>query len=347
MEDMRGKVTLQEIADAAGVSKFAVSRALAGKPGVSEDTRAAIVELAGKLGYFRQEQRGVAAGQPAEQTTWKGTVAVLFPNIRSQNRESKYWGPVFEGIADQLNAKGLDVLTLTEPSSDDVFSLLNPEAIRGIITVGSISTGILLNIRRLGIPFVMVDHRDPAVRTDTLFIDNWACMEGMLHSMIAKGYRRMQFVGNIHDAFSFQERWAAYRSTLERNGIDVRQDERLFAGETADLSACLADIAAQGLPELFVCVNDYTAQLVIAALEGCGIRVPADCGVTGFDYTHQQHPIAATVRMDKELLGGRSVDQLLWRILNPTSPYEKIAMDAELVVRGQYLSAAGREKVTK
>ncbi|MFB5759807.1 LacI family DNA-binding transcriptional regulator [Paenibacillus medicaginis] len=344
---MRGKVTLQEIADAAGVSKFAVSRALAGKPGVSEDTRAAIVELAGKLGYFRQEQRGFVPGQPAKQTTWKGTVAVLFPNIRSQNRESKYWGPVFEGIADQLNAKGLDVLTLTEPSSDDIFSLLNPEAIRGIITVGSISTGILLNIRRLGIPFVMVDHRDPAVRTDTLFIDNWACMEEMLHSLIAKGYRHMQFVGNIHDAFSFHERWFAYRSTLERNGIEVQQDERLFAATTADLSACLTDIAARGLPELFVCVNDITAQLVIDALDGCGVRVPADCGVTGFDYTHEKHPIAATVRMDKELLGRRSVDQLFWRIMNPSSPCEKISMDAELVMRGQYLPAAGREKVAK
>ncbi|MFB5266492.1 LacI family DNA-binding transcriptional regulator [Paenibacillus enshidis] len=344
---MRGKVTLQEIADAAGVSKFAVSRALAGKPGVSEDTRAAIVELAGKLGYFRQEQRGFVPGQPAEQTTWKGTVAVLFPNIRSQNRESKYWGPVFEGIADQLNAKGLDVLTLTEPSSDDIFSLLNPEAIRGIITVGSISTGILLNIRRLGIPFVMVDHRDPAVRTDTLFIDNWACMEEMLHSLIAKGYRHMQFVGNIHDAFSFHERWFAYRSTLERNGIEVQQDERLFAAKTADLSACLTDIAAQGLPELFVCVNDITAQLVIDALDGCGVRVPADCGVTGFDYTHEQHPIAATVKMDKELLGRRSVDQLLWRILNPASPCEKIAMGAELVVKIQHLPNASREKMAK
>ncbi|MDP4097625.1 LacI family DNA-binding transcriptional regulator [Paenibacillus sp. P96] len=340
---MRGKVTLQEIAEAAGVSKFAVSRALAGKPGVSEDTRAAIVELAGRLGYFRQEHKRIAP----EQAVWKGTVAVLFPNIRSQNRESKYWGPVFEGIAEQLNDKGLDVLTLTEPSSDDLFSLLNPAAIRGIITVGSISTGILLNIRRLGIPFVMVDHRDAAVRADTLFTDNWACMEEMLHTLIAKGYSRMQFVGNISDAWSFHERWAAYRSTLERNGIDVQQDERLFTPEPADLAACLASIAAQGLPELFVCVNDHTAHLVIDTLDGLGVRVPADCGVTGFDHTHEQHPIAATVKMDKELLGRRSVDQLLWRMMNPASLHEKTAIDAELVVREQFLSTVGRAKVVK
>lgn len=56
-EKMRGKVTLQEIADAAGVSKFAVSRALSGKPGVSEETRAVLVKLAAQMGYFRNHPK--------------------------------------------------------------------------------------------------------------------------------------------------------------------------------------------------------------------------------------------------------------------------------------------------
>ena len=49
---MAGKVTMQQIADHLGLSKFAVSKALSGKPGVSLETRERIVSVATQLGYF-------------------------------------------------------------------------------------------------------------------------------------------------------------------------------------------------------------------------------------------------------------------------------------------------------
>ncbi|GFN31104.1 hypothetical protein PCURB6_13640 [Paenibacillus curdlanolyticus] len=59
---MREKATIQQIADFAGLSKFAVSRALAGKSGVSEATKERILKAAGQLGYFRTK----AAGRPEQ-----------------------------------------------------------------------------------------------------------------------------------------------------------------------------------------------------------------------------------------------------------------------------------------
>src|SRR5690606_9612411 len=168
---MRGKVTIQEIADLAGVSKFAVSRALTGKSGVSAQTREMILKAAGQLGYFKNNEPKSFSGelQDYNERKWTGTIIVLFPNIRYQNRESVYWGPVFDGISSRLNQKGIDILTLTEPSRDHVFSLVKPEAIQGIITIGTISTPILLEIGRLNIPVVMVDHSDPAFQCDAVF----------------------------------------------------------------------------------------------------------------------------------------------------------------------------------
>ena len=98
---------MQQIADAAGVSKFAVSRALTGKPGVSEHTREMIVRTAGQLGYFRTEPKRYP-GETQISTEMKpeaerqGTILILFPNIRSQNRASLYWGPVFDGISAEV-----------------------------------------------------------------------------------------------------------------------------------------------------------------------------------------------------------------------------------------------------
>src|SRR5690242_10258118 len=136
---MRRKVTIQSIADFTGLSKFAVSRALSGKPGVSSQTRDMIFKAAGQLGYFKDSTTAQPQGEliDLDARKWSGTILILFPNIRYQNPDSLYWGPLFNGISTRLDQRGINVLTLTEPKDDSMFSVLNPEAIMGVITVGS------------------------------------------------------------------------------------------------------------------------------------------------------------------------------------------------------------------
>ncbi|WP_438431213.1 LacI family DNA-binding transcriptional regulator [Gorillibacterium sp. sgz500922] len=343
---MRGKVTIQQIADLTGVSKFAVSRALSGKSGVSSQTREMILRAAGQLGYFKaqplpleSERKQPEAGGGA------GTILVLFPNIRYQNMDSLYWGPLFDGISTRLNQMGRDILTLTEPSGDHLFTLLNPEAIQGIVTVGSISTPILLDIKRLNIPVVMVDHLDPAFHCDMVFTDNLASMKELMVKLISKGYKSFQFVGNIRDAQSYYERWIAYRATLEEFHLPQEQIPGLISLDMEMIHETLS-VILQGhpLPEVLVCVNDSTAMYAMEALRRVGIDVPGRIAVTGFDNTCDDQPILATVNVNEELLGRRAVDLLLWRIQNRSTAYEKLLIQADVFVREAY--ALVRESVS-
>ncbi|MGF9695731.1 MULTISPECIES: LacI family DNA-binding transcriptional regulator [Paenibacillus] len=336
---MGKKVTMQQIADAAGVSKFAVSRALTGKPGVSEQTRDMIVRTAGQLGYFKAEPKRYSVEPQPERVNKQshtGTILILFPNIRSQNRSSLYWGPVFDGISARLNEQGMDILTLTEPSSDRMFSVLNPEAISGIITVGSISTPILLEIYRLQIPLVMVDHEDPAIHGDTVFTDNMKCMKELVLMLVGKGYRRFQFAGQLPDAASFRERWLGYRSVLEEMQLLGTQQAELLGPDLRLIQKAIIEMPIADIPEVIVCANDHTAVNVLRALQNRGVSVPERCAVTGFDNTSMDEPILATVHINKENLGIRAVDQLLWRMDHPDEPYERKLIYSELVVRDEY-----------
>lgn len=340
---MGKRVTMQQIADAAGVSKFAVSRALTGKPGVSEHTREMIVRTAGQLGYFKIEPK-YKAMEPHESSGRKnekkleGTILILFPNIRSQNRYSLYWGPVFDGISARLNELGMDILTLTEPSSDDMFSVLNPEAIRGVITVGTISTQVLLEIYRLRIPLVMVDHEDTAIHTDTVFTDNVKGMKELVLMLATKGYKRFQFAGQLPDAVSFRERWLGYRMGLEEMQLQSDQRAGLLVQEYTDMQQTIRDMSLEDIPEVIVCANDHTAYIMIEALRSRDVQVPEQCAVTGFDNTRTDDPIMATAHIHKEHLGARAVDQLLWRINHPEAPYERKLIHAELIMRDEYHS---------
>jgi LacI family transcriptional regulator len=335
---MKTKVTIQEIADFTGVSKFAVSRALSGKSGVSPQTRDMILKAAGQLGYFK-DQPHQATGknqqlQDPENRKWAGAVLVLFPNVRYQNRDSLYWGPVFDGISARLNQKGLDILTLTEPSNDPMFTLLNPQGILGIVTVGSVSTQNLMDIKKLNIPVVMVDHMDPAFQSDTVFTDNMHSMKQIMTKLISRGYKKYQFIGNIEDAQSFYERWIGFSSALADYKIEHRQLPSLISPEIENIHVTLEKaLAGNELPEVFVCANDITAKFAIEALRNQDIDVPGRVQVTGFDNTYDNLPIMATVNIDKELLGMRAVDQLLWRILNPESNYERLLIQADVIIR--------------
>ncbi|PWW07455.1 LacI family transcriptional regulator [Paenibacillus cellulosilyticus] len=328
---MREKVTIQQIADFAGVSKFAVSRALAGKSGVSESTKDRILKAAGQLGYFRSRVSNVSEElHDPESAPIAGTIVVLFPNIRFQNKESFYWGPVFDGISARLNQKSMDILTLTEPSSDRVFTLLNPDAILGIVTVGTISTQILLEIKRLDIPVVMVDHYDPAIHCDTIFTDNFMCMRELTTKLVSRGYRRFKFVGDVEYAHSFYERWVAFRSVLDQHQIEYDPVKGLIAQEDSTVSDYVEQMDESELPDVFVCANDFIADNVKAGLIAKGIQVPERCGVTGFDNTS---PAMTTVNVDKDLLGMRAVDKLLWRCVNRNSNAERLLIEGDVLMR--------------
>lgn len=336
---MREKVTIQQIADMAGVSKFAVSRALSGKSGVSQQTREMILKVAGQLGYFKNN----AAANPDPVARMKGmdgrgTIVVLFPNIQFQNHDSPYWGPIFDGISTHLGQLGCDIITLTEPSGEKVFSLLNPQAVQGIITLGRISTQILLEIKRLGIPLVMVDHLDPAHPADAVFVDNFSSMRKLMLRLVSKGYQSFQFVGDIHAVPSFHERWIAYCSVLEEYGIENKPHPILTGPESGEnLWKHLPRVLDEVNPDVFVCVNDITAVEMIEGLRQKGRRIPDDCGVTGFDNTHPADNTGlgiTTVNVDKAWMGRRAVEKLFWRIENRNAIREKTLIAAEVIMRG-------------
>jgi len=341
---MRNKITIQDIANEVGMSKYAVSRALSGKSGVSPETRQYIVQSAEQLGYFKEKPLTKFYSPPIETPfdSWSGTgtILVLFPNIPYQDTESLYWGPLFNGISTRLNQKGVNILTLTEPPNDSIFSLLNPDAIKGIVTLGSIATSILLEIQSLNIPMIMVDHLDSNLQCDTIFSDNMIGVQQIMQQLISDGYRKYQFVGNIHDAQSFNERWLAYRTALEDQKIELNQNPILISPTLEHIEdVVLEAVQKEGLPEVFVCANDTTAMFAIEALNRMNLQVPRDCIITGFDFTYPELPLYATVNVNKELIGSRAVDQLFWRIMNPNQPYERRLLSAELILNRQYSKA--------
>lgn len=349
---MSHKITMQEIADRMGVSKYVVSKALAGKPGVSLETKQRVVQMAGQLGYLAQKKT-----TPSELDTNKkwssngiddvgNTVLVLMPNIRFQTKESAYWGKILSGISKELELRGADMLTLTLNAAEGLSSSLRPQGLAGVIGVGEISRPLLMEVIRLGLPLVLLDHDDPFISADQVFANNRESAYRIVQYLLGLEHRSMQFVGNTSFSKSFRERWHGFREALEEADIAYQPSTFQKLLHLANLDPHLQEeqirdalrphLDRSTLPSALVCANDRIAQSAIAALRSLGVSVPEEVSVTGFDNIELEYPMLpelTTVHVSKELIGKRSVDVLFWRIANRDLPAETILLKGEIIVR--------------
>lgn len=347
------KVTMQQIADRAGVSKFAVSQALSGKSGVGEETRARIIRTANELGYFRRPKPSELRPSPSgtesggkRSGTSKNTVVILMPNVRFQSRESLYWGRIIDGVSAALAEREIGVMMVTENYSDRSLKSINPDGVLGLVGIGYISTQLLLEIRYQGIPFVLVDHEDPLVPSDTVFMNNYDCMRQLTQLVVQSGHRELRFVGSPKYSRSFHDRWLGFRIALEEAGLPVPSPEDDLLLKLEDDAYLVIDkevpalLAKNKLPSAFVCANDFLAYLVLKALANNGAEVPAAVSVTGFDHTDEERdprlPALSTIHVPNARMGRRAVEMLFTRMADPERPFEKALIGGELLLRESF-----------
>lgn len=346
---MNSKVTMDEIAKRVGVSKYAISKALSGKSGVSEQTREKILKIAHEVGYFNQPRvknkytRSVNRKSPADQLE-KSSIMILIPNIRLQSIESFYWGHIVDGIVGELNKNNLSMIITTEYLADHASTLININELLGIIIVGTISTSMLMAISQLGLPIVTIDHEDRTIPVDSLFVDNQEGTTRVTEYLLQTGHTFIQFIGDIDFSRSFKERWYGVRNTLENHGYTVSQDEHLLHLNSLDIAQTKEQISSYLMnrwhPDdqrtAFVCANDDIAIATLQVAKALHLKVPDKISITGFDniaISEQTDPPLTTIHVNKEALGKRAVEILLRRYHNPDTTKEKILMATELIIR--------------
>jgi len=350
---MAKKVTMQQIANYLGVSKFVVSKALSGKGGVSEATKERVLDAAAQLGYFAQrplnkpmntEHKRIDSGSS------KQSVLVLMPNIRFQTKESLYWGRILDGISAELQKRDIGMAILSEQNADRLTGLINPEGIMGMIGVGEISSAMLLDIRRLGITMVLVDHEDDLIPLDSIFVDNFEAVHRLTKQLLSTGKEDIAFVGNIHFSRSFYDRFLGYRAAVEGYYYSNSQhrgqaypwlDRSLLTLEGYEREHFTDQIkqwllSLKQLPSAIVCGNDTIALSLMDVLKGRGIEVPEQLSVTGFDNIEDSYTNAlplTTVHVPKEMLGKKAVERLLNRLQHQEEPIVKLLVKSEIIYR--------------
>lgn len=324
----------RRIAKEAGVSVGTVSRVLNNKPGVSEDTRRRVMEVAQGLNYALPRRLPL----PISALTHIGLL--VKPVSETSILANPFYADVYHGVEQACSDYGIhlafNVLDVAEERLRKEPTLLSDDRIGGLITIGALPDSVIDALEHSNdAPLVMVDNWVTGASYDSVMIDNVGGMSAAIKHLIECGHRKIVFVAGP-DHPSIVERLSGYESTMRQHGLAMQ------VIETPDLDSRDGEAAAEVLigdhsqATAVACSNDMQAIGVIRRLQQQGIRVPAEVAVTGFDDVQLAsfvQPALTTVHVDRVMLGKLAVELLMGRVRAPLRPAVRCNLSVSLVVR--------------
>lgn len=318
-EMKKNKVTLQDIADAAGISQMTVSRAIRGHPGVREDLQKKIADLALSMGYVPNRSLKELGSQRTSMS-----VGVVLPYLGNT-----IFAEILESIESVLSSYGYRILLCCTYNNlikefHDISALLERQ-VDGIIWAplhlkDSIPAAKI--IKRQRCPLVFVDRIIPDWKADGVLTDDFNGALELTRHFISEGYTKIAYVGAAQNSYVESKRRAGYMEGMREKLLPIR-DEWILRGKT-DFSAgkqAAADLLkCREIPEAALCFCDTLSIGVEMGLLEHGISIPGTMALAGFSGTREMEitkvPITG-IFQDAVVLGKTSAEFLLKRMINP------------------------------
>lgn len=316
------RATIDDVARAAGVSTFTVSRALRGKEHVAAATRAKVLKAAQELNYTASRS---AASLASGRTN---RVALL-----SRERISGWFiGELMEGLVDVLAPAGYDLTIYRIGSAEErsgFFTNLpaNRNADALVVTGFAVNDDEKRALTRMNMPIVSVNASDLTYCQASIAIDDEGSEASVVRYLAALGHRRFCYVGRLDpltgDDWGFDARTRGYQDEVTELGLHDCGMFFVDATDRASIRQTLASILA--LPErpTAMCVwSDQLAVVILNVLRAMGVRVPQDISVFGFDGSDAAATVGLSTMTQPARRIGRLAAQRALTLIDGKTPEE-------------------------
>jgi DNA-binding LacI/PurR family transcriptional regulator len=326
------KITLENVAELARVSRATASRVLTANPRVSPESRRAVERAARKLGYIpNHAARALATGH-------SDAVALVISEPTSLIFGDPFFPRLIRGIGEVLAARDKQLILLAPQSATDI------DRLERFVAAGH-SDGVLLvslhgvhplpgRLAARGIPVVVGGRPAEADLFTYVDIDNVGGAFAAVTHLAGRGRRMITTISGPQDMPPGRDRLLGYRSALEAVGLPLDEG----AEESADFTQEGGEQAMRRLLErrpwldAVFAASDLMAAGALRSLAEAGRRVPDDVAVVGYD----DDPVAAStsppltsVRQPIEEMG-REMARLLLEVMHAP---RRVILTTELQVR--------------
>ncbi|MDP2007759.1 MAG: LacI family DNA-binding transcriptional regulator [Rubrivivax sp.] len=273
-----GKVTLEMVAAAAGVSPSTVSRILNGTAVVSDDKRAAVDEAVARLGFVPNPMaRGLAGGR------------TLSIGVVTQAIDSPFYGGALRGVEEELSRAGYSPLFVSghwnAAQEARCIETLRSRRVDGIIVLTGRLSDAALTACAQQLPVVVTGRRLQAPGLYSLHFDNFEGGRLATHHLLSLGHRRIAFITGEPRHPDAKERQRGYLAALAAAGLPFDPALVVPGHYTEDSGRMAVERLLDGrvpFTAIFA-ANDQMAFGAGLALHRRRLHVPDDVSLVGFD----------------------------------------------------------------
>lgn len=309
---MQNRLTIQDIARLAGVSKATVSRVLNRNVPVSSELSERVMRIVQEHGFVPNvTATGLAGGKTR-------LVGVLAPPLT--------WAGIPEmlrGVAEYIEDTSYEIVLYSirfERNHSDVLErILSMRMISGLLAIlpGELSRSLEAHFEQ-GLPLVVIDDQERPRPIPWVGINNVSGAYDATRYLLDLGHRRIAYLQGPADYYCVAERYQGYVQALREAGLEP-DPQLIFQGRFDEPSGheCATELfsrARERWPSAIFASNDQMAYGVLHVAEQRGVRVPEEVALIGFDdnqlSVHMRPPLT-TIRQPFFEMGYKAIEWLL------------------------------------
>ena len=361
---MPTRVTVQDIADALGVSRNTVSKAINGTGVLAEATRQKILLKAAEMGYkqfsymklpaFSTGNNDSGDGKTNGNTAEKpfGNYGVISLLTTGNLGSSHFSSTMLDRFQRELSERGYSFM-IHRVTEEDIREMrlpssFRPELAAAVMCIELFHSAYAEMLCGMGLPILFVDgpvsRFGKRLACDFLIMDNRTEIIAFIAEMTRRGYTKFGFVGEVHHCISFYERYLSLKIGLSLYGLSLDEkyvissgnEKDIYADEQAYQEFLQYSLKDTDLPEVFFCANDFIALDVLAVFRQKGVRVPEDVLLCGFDDSPESRvvtPSLTTIHIHTQIMGLSAANLLVSRIQEPTLHYRTVYTETSIIYR--------------
>lgn len=334
-----GQATIKDIARELNVSSSTVSRALKDYPGISDETKRKVKELAEKLNY---RPNAIALSLRKSRSF---TIGVIIPEV-----VHFFFSTVISGIEEVAYSRGYNVI-LTQTNEklarekSSIETMLSNQ-IDGFLVSYSKETEDFEHFSKLldqGFPIVFFDRVPEIPNAINVMVDDYKGAYDAVTHLIHQGYERIAHLAGPRNLMISQERERGYRDALTNHGIEINPSLIIECpiGTDEESHRITKDLFENldQKPDAFFANNDMAAVGAMLACKSLGLKIPEDVGIVGFSnwqFCSMIDPSLSSVAQPGFNMGAKATEILLDIIEKKIETKEialPITLDTELLVR--------------
>jgi DNA-binding LacI/PurR family transcriptional regulator len=337
---------MDQVAEAAGVSRATVSRVINGAPTVDAKIREMVQRAIAETGYVPN----VAARSLVTRRSNSVALVISEPdrpdNSSFLNRifTDPYFGRITAGATRALRPHDIHLVIIPTDSTDhhQVVRYLRQGHVDGVLLISSHEHDELpRQVHDLGIPAVLsarpaqsLSH--PSSAASFVDVDQRLGARLAADHLLGRGCRRLATISGPLDIPSGLDRLDGFRAYLDQRGLGpVPAVEGDFTRAGGEESARRLLTEHPGVDGLFV-ASDLMAEGALRAVQDMGRRVPGDLAVVGFDDSSAAldcRPLLTTVRQPVEEMAAEMAEMLMAHIASPARLPRSVIFQPTLIIR--------------